>query len=103
MKRNDNIRQNIQMEMTEYDNDSREAINSEPNTIQFLNRESNAQKINVNLFNNKSSNITNDNNIKSSINTMSYDMGPVTNSVMKQSQNIRKSIESDDYYISDYK
>ena len=103
VKRNDNIRQNIQMEMTEYDNDSREAINSEPNTIQFLNRESNAQKINVNLFNNKSSNITNDNNIKSSINTMSYDMGPVTNSIMKQSQNIRKSIESDDYYISDYK
>ena len=99
VKRNLNTAQYIKREASDEDNDSREAINTGSNTIEFLNRESNVQNINV-----KSNVISIDNNNikRSTINTMSYDIGPMTNSVIKQSQNIRKSMESDEY-IDDYK
>ena len=99
VKRNLNTAQYIKREASDEDNDSREAINTGSNTIEFLNRESNVQNINV-----KSNVISIDNNNikRSTINTMSYDIGPMTNSVIKQSQNIRKSLESDEY-IDDYK
>ena len=90
-----------------FDDDSREAINTGKHAIQFLN-ESKEQKINVNTTINKptSSIFTNNNMKNSSINqkdnTMSYDMGPVSNSVIKQSQ-IRNTIESEDMYASDFK
>ena len=105
VKDNVNTVQNIKMEMSDEDNDSREVINTGHNTIEFLNRESNEQKINVNLFNNKNSYINNDkNNVKrSTINTMSYDAGPISNSIIKQSHNNRNTLDSDDVYSSDYK
>ena len=87
---NNNIRNNISDE----DNDSKQVLNNGNDTMQFLN-ESKEQKINVNLFGNKSSTITND-NIKSSNqkDTINYDFGPVTNSVFKnKNQNIRNTIE----------
>ena len=100
VKRNLNTVQYIKREASDEDNDSREAINTGSNTIEFLNRESNIQNINV-----KSNVISIDNNNikRSTINTMSYDIGPMTNSVIKQSQNIRKSLESDESFPEDYK
>ena len=93
------------IETSDEDNDSREVLNTGTNTMQYLN-ESKEQKINVNLFNNKSS-INNENIKMSSINnrdTINYDLGPVTNSIIKpQGQNIKNSIENKDVYISDYK
>ena len=96
---NNHIRNNISDE----DNESRQVLNNGNDTMQFLN-ESKEQKINVNLFGNKSSAMTND-NIKSSAqkDTINYDFGPVTNSVFKnKNQNIRNTIESEDF-TSDYK
>ena len=92
------------------DNDSKDYINVENNSIECLN-ESKEQKINVNLFNNiKSSSITNDFIKNSSINvninnkdTMSYDNGPLNSIVKTPNQKIRNTIESDDIYTSDYK
>ena len=92
------------------DNDSKDYINAESNSIECLN-ESKEQKINVNLFNNiKSSSITNDFNKNSSINvninnkdTMSYDNGPLNSIIKTPNQKIRNTIESDDIYTSDYK
>ena len=80
------------------DNDSKEAIKRGNDTLQYLN-ESKEQRINVNLFNNKGSNISNNNFPKD---TMSYEFGPVTNSIAKDTnQNIRNTIESD--FTNDYK
>ena len=94
-------------EIFDEDNDSKEAIKTGKHTIEFLN-ESKQQKINVKTsFNKPNNSIFSNNNIKnSSINqkdkTMSYDMGPVSNSGFKQSQ-IRNTIESEDIYTSDFK
>ena len=80
------------------DNDSKEAIKRGNDALQYLN-ESKEQRINVNLFNNKGSNISNNNFPKD---TMSYEFGPVTNSIAKDTnQNIRNTIESD--FTNDYK
>ena len=105
IKGNNNFIHRIKIETSDEDNDSREVLNTGTNTMQYLN-ESKEQKINVNLFNNKSS-INNENIKMSSINnrdTINYDLGPVTNSIIKpQGQNIKNSIENKDVYISDYK
>ena len=89
---------NVIKNNSDEDNDSKEVIKNGNDTLQHLN-ESNEQRINVNLFNNKGSNISNNNFPKD---TMSYEFGPVTNSVVKDTnQNIRNTIESD--FTNDYK
>ena len=102
-----NYAQKVQSDVFDEDNDSREAINTEKNPLQYLN-ESKEQKIDVKLSNNKQSSIMNSNYMKSSnikkADAMNYDLGPVTNSVFKpqnQNQNIEDSDEPDDF--SDYK
>ena len=102
-----NYAQKVQSDVFDEDNDSREAINTEKNPLQYLN-ESKEQKIDVKLSNNKQSSIMNSNYMKSSnikkADAMNYDLGPVTNSVIKpqnQNQNIEDSDEPDDF--SDYK
>jgi hypothetical protein len=59
----------------------------------------------INLFNN-----SNANDIRNSKDTMSYDQGPMMNSAIKNSisnkpknNNIRNTMDSDDFYTSDYK
>ena len=105
IKGNNNYIHNKKIEMSDEDNESREVLNTGNNTMQYLN-ESKEQKINVNLFNSRNS-INNENIKMSSINnkdTINYDFGPVTNSIIKpQGKNIRNSIENNDIYISDYK
>ena len=105
IKGNNNYIHNKKIEMSDEDNESREVLNTGNNTMQYLN-ESKEQKINVNLFNSRNS-INNENIKMSSINnkdTINYDLGPVTNSIIKsQGKNIRNSIENNDIYISDYK
>jgi hypothetical protein len=60
----------------------------------------------INLFNNSNVN----SNIRNSKDTMSYDQGPMINSAIKNSisnkpknNNIRNTMDSDDFYTSDYK
>ena len=60
----------------------------------------------INLFNNSNAN----NDIRNSRDTMSYDQGPMSNSGIKNSyvskpknNNIRNTMDSDDFYTSDYK
>ena len=102
-----NYAQKLQSDVFDEDNDSKEAINTEKNPLQYLN-ESKEQKIDINFSNNKQSSIMNSNYMKSSnikkADAMNYDLGPVTNSVIKpqnQNQNIEDSDEPDDF--SDYK
>ena len=102
-----NYAQKLQSDVFDEDNDSKEAINTEKNPLQYLN-ESKEQKIDINFSNNKQSSIMNSNYMKSSnikkADVMNYDLGPVTNSVIKpqnQNQNIEDSDEPDDF--SDYK
>ena len=99
-----NIMNVIKNNYDDEDDYSKDRINRGNDTMQNLN-ESKEQRVNVNLFNNKVSNITS--NITNNTNnfpkdTMNYDFGPVTNSVFKETnQNIRNTIESD--FTNDYK
>ena len=55
----------------------------------------------INLFNNSNAN----NDIRNSKDTMSYDQGPMMNSYVSKpkNNNIRNTMDSDDFYTSDYK
>ena len=55
----------------------------------------------INLFNNSNAN----NDIWNSRDTMSYDQGPMMNSYVSKpkNNNIRNTMDSDDFYTSDYK